>query len=617
MLALSDLRLDLATHMAKLRAGSRMSMANWLRAVPFVLLAMIVGRVAWLGTLNEDAFISYRCLENLMHGLGMTWLFDMRSQPYTHPLWMLLHIPLRLVIPDVKVVGFLISFACLGGVLWCLHQRYEGWRPGYSLVVLTPLLLSKCFTEYSTSGLENPLAHLAAVFFFVGFLGPQAASFSMDQAAFLAAVAFLNRQDHALFYAIPIAVLWFQRRQYLADLKSLAIAALPVAAWFAFAVFYYGSALPDTYYAKLKAGIDKDLLAVQGLTSMARFVEADAASFLVVVAALVSAVVVTKTPSVPDVTRQRFAAAAASLALFLAYVVYAGGDYMLGRFFSTPLIIAVVLLAESLLIQRDVDAPRASGDDVRASWSAAQYAALLCIGFLVAFVLSLVLPDFVLGRPAKPNALWKYQALDMQVHPWNYRLRAGFDVSEGGWVNGSVNFTRKALSAPEGETFVEQQGAAGGACFYAGPSYGVIDPYGLVDPLLCRLPAHSYGPGHYFRMTPDGYEQARRTGDTSGMNPLLGQYYAKVRYVKSGPLFDPRRIGAACAYAAGGGEDLIASYVMDMASDPKHRADFWKTQQNRSDRLKTLSLDGQREFRGPIVAGYARLLSGMPEGEKK
>jgi arabinofuranosyltransferase len=549
-----------------------------------------------------------------MHGLGMTWLYDLRSQPYTHPLWMLIHIPLRLVIPDVKVVGFLISFACLGGVLWCLHHRYSGWRPGYSLVVLTPLLLSKCFTEYSTSGLENPLAHLAAVLFFVGFLGPQRANFSMDQAAFLAAVAFLNRQDHALFYAIPIALMWIQRRRYVADAVSLVIAALPVAAWFAFAVFYYGSALPDTYYAKLTAGIDKDLMAAQGLTCMARFIEADAASFLVIAAAVVSAAVVVRTPAVPPLTRQRFAAAAVSVVLFLAYCIYAGGDYMLGRFFSTPFIVAVVLLAESLIVLGDVVTVTDAADTaIETRSSTATRAGLLSAAFMVAAVLSLAAPDFVLGKASKPT-IWKFGGLDMQAHPWNYRLRSGREV--GDWFVVGQEAARRSLAVPEDKAYVEVNGSAGGNAFYSGPSYGIIDPYGLVDPLLGRLPAVSYGPGHYFRKTPDGYEQARRSGDTSGMNPSIREYYEKLRFVKSGPLFAPNRIGAAFSYAGGEDEHLIEDYVAAIAGISGRRDDFWRTSLDRSTRLVRMSSEAEMEFRGPIVACYARLLSGSRTGEQ-
>jgi arabinofuranosyltransferase len=580
----------------------------WLSAVPYLLLTLLVGRIVWLGTLNEDSFISYRCLENLMHGLGMTWHVDLRSQPYTHPLWMLLHIPLRIVIPDVKIVSYMISFACLGGVLWCLHRNYSGWKPIYSLLVLTPLLLSKCFTEYGTSGLENPVAHLMAVLFFTGFLGGRRKNFDMDQAAFLAAVAFLNRQDHALFYAIPIALMWIQRRQYRADTISLVIAALPVAAWFAFAVFYYGSALPDTYYAKLTAGIDKDLLAAQGVSALGRFLELDTASFLVIVVAIVAAAAVMAKTVVPCDTRQRFAAAAVSVLLFLTYFIYAGGDYMVGRFFSTPLVISVVLLAESLRVLEQ-GTPSA---DAKNEWlTSGRRESLLWLAFVAAFFIPLAMPDFVLGKPAKPT-IWKFGGLDMQQHPWNFRLRS-WRIPEGCEATGMAAI-RNSLAVPEDETDIHWNSSAGIHAFCSGPSYGMIDPYGLVDPLLCRLPAEGYNPGHYFRKTPAGYEHARRTGDTSLMNPHLREYYEKLRFVRNAPLFSPERIGAAISYARGADDHLTREYVADMASDPEHKNDFWITRLTRNDRLIQLSLT--KDFRGPFVAWYARMLSGNEESKQ-
>lgn len=608
MFAIQSLRTSLADRQFVGRWTFAEAGRSWLSVVPYFLLTLLVGRIVWLGTLNEDSFISYRCLENLMHGLGMTWHVDLRSQPYTHPLWMLLHIPLRILIPDVKIVSFMISFACLGGVLWCLHRNYSGWKPIYSLLVLTPLLLSKCFTEYSTSGLENPLAHLVAVFFSTGFLGGRRRNFDMDQAAFLAAVAFLNRQDHALFYAIPIALMWIQRRQYRADTLSLLIAALPVAAWFVFAVFYYGSALPDTYYAKLTAGIDKDLMAAQGLTCLGRFVELDAVSFLVIAAATVAAISVAMTTSLPVVARQRFAATALSLLAFFAYFIYAGGDYMVGRFFSTPLIISVVLLTESLIAFRNAGAPTESSTHLRLISSRE---GLLSLAFVGAFLVSLAMPDFVLGKPAKPT-IWKFGGLDMQAHSWNFRLRSG--LMPEGFEAAGMRSIRKSLAAPETETVVEWNSSAGGFGFYSGPSFGMIDPYGLVDPLLCRLPAENYNPGHYFRKTPDGYEHARCTGETSRMNPHLREYYEKVRFVKSGPLFSPSRISAAVAYATGGDERLIEAYVADMAGDPNHKHDFWTTRQERSARLAHLSK--QRDFRGPFIAWYTGVLSANEKGDK-
>ena len=42
---------------------------------------------SWIG---DDAFITFRVVDNFVHGYGLTFNPDERVQAYTHPLWMLL-----------------------------------------------------------------------------------------------------------------------------------------------------------------------------------------------------------------------------------------------------------------------------------------------------------------------------------------------------------------------------------------------------------------------------------------------------------------------------------------------------------------------------------------------
>lgn len=575
---------------------------SWQESVPYALLCLLVARVVWLGTLNEDAFVSYRCLENLMHGLGLTWLADLRTQPYSHPLWMLLHVPLRLVIPDVKAVGFLLSFLCLAGVLGCLQRNYSAWRPAYSLVVLTPLLLSKCFTEYSTTGLEPPLSHLLAVLFFTGFLGDRGKRFDMDRAAFLAAAAVLNRHEHFLLYVLPLIVLWLERRQYEADTRSLVVASLPVVAWFAFAIFYYGSAFPDPYHASATAGIDADILVAQGLTSLLRFMELDLPSFVTILLGTGFAAFIAARSSLARETRLRFLASGVGLLVCVACIVSSGGELMIGSLLSTPFVVAVVLLAESLLVASGAD-PACGGPAV----STGRFMKLeigLCTALAACFVVSQTIPDFILGRPVKPSE-WKFGSLDAHRHPWNFRLRT-WSFSSDFTAAGDVSM-RNSLAAPASEHFVETKTSAGLYGFSCGPSYGMLDGYGVVDPLLCRLPAQTFQPGRSFRKIPAGYEGARRTGDTSEMNPQLTRYYETLRAVKSDPLFSMKRIGTAIAFAAGAEADRIDAYVAEMIRDPGHGNDFWSKPRDRSTRMAIVA--NQSEARGPLVTWYAKLFS--------
>ncbi len=57
--------------------------------------ALLLGLVAARAWVCDDAYISFRTLENLLDGYGLRWNVDERVQVYTHPLWLLLVAPFR------------------------------------------------------------------------------------------------------------------------------------------------------------------------------------------------------------------------------------------------------------------------------------------------------------------------------------------------------------------------------------------------------------------------------------------------------------------------------------------------------------------------------------------
>ena len=50
------------------------------------IVAIVLVRTAWL---CDDAYITFRTIDNLVHGYGLRWNVADRVQSYTHPLWML------------------------------------------------------------------------------------------------------------------------------------------------------------------------------------------------------------------------------------------------------------------------------------------------------------------------------------------------------------------------------------------------------------------------------------------------------------------------------------------------------------------------------------------------
>jgi len=64
----------------------------------------------------------------------------------------------------------------IGGLRWNIAERVQAythplWLFAVSAARLAVLVSSRAFTDYSTSGLENPLTHLLLASFFVVYFG--------------------------------------------------------------------------------------------------------------------------------------------------------------------------------------------------------------------------------------------------------------------------------------------------------------------------------------------------------------------------------------------------------------------------------------------------------------
>jgi hypothetical protein len=110
------------------------------------------------------------------------------------------------------------------------------------------------------------------------------------------------------------------------------------------------------------------------------------------------------------------------------------------------------------------------------------------------------------------------------------------------------------------------QGAAGKGPFHAGPNVHYVDPLGITDPLLSRLPDRDGKltfSGHLTRLVPRGYVEARASGSLDQMDPKLAAYYAELRHVISGPLFDLARLRKIASFNRGAYDSLLAEYLND------------------------------------------------------
>ena len=157
------------THPA-LKIGDRTSgkyswLTKGLLIVGLIIFTAVQLRRAWI---SDDAFITFRTIDNFLHGYGLVWNIGERVQTYTHPLWMLVLSAIGSITHELVFTSLALSISISLAVVLLVIMRIAV-SPLSALFVVVALALSNAFVDYSTSGLENALSHLLLVIFFVIF----------------------------------------------------------------------------------------------------------------------------------------------------------------------------------------------------------------------------------------------------------------------------------------------------------------------------------------------------------------------------------------------------------------------------------------------------------------
>ena len=298
--------------------------------VAIALYAIVVLRSAWLA---EDAFITFRTVDNFIHGYGLTWNVTERVQGYTNPLWMFLVSIFYFCTREIFYTAIFLSVGVSLLSVFLLALNIAASR-GAALLAVIALVFSRAFIDYSTSGLENPLTHLILACFMATYLRQQFRVRSFFWLSLIAALGTLNRMDTILFFLPPlIHFAWVLRNQ-----KALLIALAgfaPFMLWEMFSLFYYGFPFPNTAYAKVDTGIPAIELATQGLYYLVDATQNDPLTPLIVLIGLTFPFLSKDRPLIPLVL---------GILLYLFYVVRIGGDFMSGRFLTAPFFASTAII---------------------------------------------------------------------------------------------------------------------------------------------------------------------------------------------------------------------------------------------------------------------------------
>jgi arabinofuranosyltransferase len=487
--------------------------------IAFVIATAIFSIVfianCWIG---DDAFITFRVSENLINGYGPRWNVAERVQVFTNPLWMLLMAGVAAVTGEFYYTAMAVSFVvCLAmlAVIWRgLARPSDGW------LALALLVSSKSFIDYTSSGLENALGYLLLATFITLVLRPNLGVglvAKLPVLVFIASLAFVNRADMVLLYApVLVWLVWHTiRERGWREARWIMLASAPAWGWILFAIVYYGFPFPNTYYAKAQSGMPQWLQLRQGLAYTVSSLRFDPITLATIAAAVGVSVVA------GGVRARLFAAGAA---IYVFYTIWVGGDFMAGRFFSGPFLVAALLLAHL---------PKQP------------FTALGAVALIAGFNII--------------NPLAPLKSIPKLEMGWNWRLQNGVKDDRGATIGGAGPLAfevfrrmpdnamaREARSLHASPDQVLVHPWIGEVGFWAGPTKYIIDPNGLSDPLLARLPIppHFYFEfwvSHFTREVPAGYLESRRAEQNLIEDPIIRDYYDKLLRVTTGPIFSLAR----------------------------------------------------------------------------
>jgi arabinofuranosyltransferase len=508
-------------------------------------------RTAWL---SDDAFISFRTADNVLNGYGLVWNVGERVQVFTHPLWLAVCTLVFGVTGNVYYSAIALGIVITLLTVWILVGRLAlSWQ--HALLCFVGILSSKAWIDYSTSGLENPLTHLLVVLFVWQWWDAPSGPSRLRRLALLAALATLNRPDLILL-AVPALLAESRRVGSKASFQPLLVGFLPLIAWEAFSFFYYGTPFPNTAYAKLSDGMPRLVRYGHGYDYFWRTATGDPATLPIIALAMFT---------ISRARLRRDWAIVAGIALYLAYVFWVGGDFMMGRFFTPPLMMSVALLARAEWVQSTALLRLACGFVLIAGLAAPWEPALLS-GIGYAYVRT------KLVGPPSTDPLFLPHFRDRQVtdeRRYYYESSGLLKVGRRGAPTYDAN-DPVVMLRPEGPRVIVR-GTIGFAGFYAGPGVHMIDEYGLADALVARLPGGSATSviGHLERQIPAGYVETIASGENRISDPHLAAFYDRLHFVIAGPLWSRERMTAALKLLAYRDDEDLTRYL---ASVGKGRA---------------------------------------------
>ena len=322
-----------------------------LSAFAGAIAALAAGTWRYRQFMSDDAFISLRYSDRLLHGLGLTWNDGEVVEGYTNLLWVLGCALLGKLGLDLvwaaRVLGLLGTAGAIAAVVWVYRARMvrealPGFVGGLALAVSGPIVV------WTFGGLEQPLLAgllawaLALSFRLLDEERPAAAGVLLPGLFF--GLIVLTRADGAIFtfaaFLGIVAARGLNRESLRTGSLLVLLPVLFFAGQLAFRQAYYGEWLPNSAFAKV------------GFTSVRLWTGIQyVMGGIYLAGVLVPAILAFRVADTPP-HRARVRFLGAVLAVWLAYITAVGGDLFPGRRHLVPAVVVLVYLAAIYFARR-------------------------------------------------------------------------------------------------------------------------------------------------------------------------------------------------------------------------------------------------------------------------
>ena len=514
----------------------------------FIALLIFIAVITLLAWQSDDSYHAYIMAKNLVDGNGFVYNIGQRSTASTCPLYTLVIAAGYFIIRNMFFVSLLINIVFSALAFKILISGFARSKKQIIFCLLVTLG-SVSFVSYTTSGLENSmLFFLGALFMKIYLSHERYGTADMLKLALLVALIAMTRMDAVLIFAPMAVFVYLTKRDAVSFGKAVLLGILgllPFVLWELFATFYYGFPFPNTAYVKLGTDIPLTDYLIRGVRYYLNAAVCDPVILIVPLFVLLAAV---------SVKKAQYIACMAGPVVYGLYLLYIGGDFMMGRHFT-------LMFFVSLMCYIDIKNREFSELGRGASFHRT------FVGFAVAAVVfsstSHVITDqFLFGRtfgsPISDERAGYFTTASLFNNIYSL-IKTGDLCIQNTWNDESVKELRD--NGMKGGIL---ESVPGITKYYNNDLY-LNDLYALGDPYLAHLPAvkeKGWRIGHMWRDAPVGYRNLVRYewGTGAIKNADAKEYYEIIDEITRGPLFDKERIIKVININLGKYDHIIDSY---------------------------------------------------------